>query len=394
MTRTKRTAAFILSLVCALTFIVCGLSAVANAAELGYQPITKVLITLSSEPVAGQNAYDITGATSTEGAVYYGLSWYDSTGTYLDGSFTTDYATVQIRIDAAEGYYFAEGLSAYLNNSGVDYYIYDNGRYIIATRTYAPSTWAPTIIKHPGSELVDEGSWCSFVATASDADKCVWKLKDANGKVYTMSELMSAFPGMTYSDDTLGKLILRGIPRELDGSMVYCTFSGAGGSAETNGAKLRVDYEKPSPSPSPTPTPTPTPSSAVTAEESTDTQPAETSHEHSYAREWSYDDAKHWHACDCGDLGSEAEHVMTWETTREATKKQPGEERGECNVCDYETTREIEYVKPASSGKWILYVCIGAIVLVIALMTAAAARQKREARRRAAARRRRYYDDE
>ena len=376
----------------------------AEAAELGYNAITKVLATTSSTPVASQQAYEITGATSTEGAVYYGLSWYDDAGQYISGAFSIDHATVELRLDAAPGYYFAEGLQAYLNNSSVDYTIYNSGAYIILRRTYAPEVWAPTIIKHPGSERVDEGSWCSFVATASGAEKCEWRLKDANGKTYSMTELMSAFSGMTYSDETLGKLILRGIPRELDGSKVYCVFSGAGGAAETKSAALNVDYEKPSPTPTATPEPSPTAEnddkaatdgdSAPKAEnESGSTAAADKDHEHSYSREWKCDDEKHWHECACGDKNAEAGHVMTWETVREATKKQPGEERGECGVCDYETTREVEYVKPAEDGKWILYVGIGAIALVLILMIASSVKQKRAARRRAAARRRRYYED-
>lgn len=398
---TKRIISLALAVLCVGTLCVSGLSGSADAAELGYEAITKVLATTSGTPVASSNAYEITGATSTPGAVYYGLSWYDSAGNFIDGAFTTDYATVDLRLDAAAGYYFAEGLQAYLNNSAVDYTIYDNGAYIILRRTYAPEVWAPTIIKHPGSERVDEGSWCSFVATASGAEKCEWRLTAADGKTYSMQELMNTFSGMTYSDDTLGKLILRGIPRELDGSKVYCIFTGAGGSSDTKSAALNVDYEKPSPSPTPAPTPTPTASAAPGGEDKADGGDADAAvpgvdpnHEHSYGRAWIYDDERHWHECECGDKSADAGHVMTWEIVREATKKQPGEEQGECGVCDYEATREIEYVKPAEDGKWILYVGIGAIVLVLVLMIASTAKQKRAARRRAAARRRRYYEDD
>ncbi len=403
MLRTKRFISLMLSVLCICTLCVTGLPGSADAAELGYEAITKVLATTSKTPVASQNAYEITGATSTAGAVFYGLSWYDSSGNFIDGSFNTDYATVELRLDAAPGYYFAEGLQAYLNNSAVEYTLYDNGAYMILRRTYTPEVWVPTIIKHPGSERVDEGGWCSFVATASGVEKCEWRLTAADGKTYTMPELMSAYPGMTYSDETLGKLILRGIPRELDGSKVYCTFAGTGGSADTKTAALNVDYEKPSPSPSPTPSPTPTATASATPDgkdkidggktdaSSTSTDP---NHEHSYGRAWIYDDERHWHECECGDKSNDAGHVMTWELVREATKKQPGEERGECGVCDYETTREVEYVKPAEDGKWILYVGIGAIVLVLVLMIASTAKQKRDARRRAAARRRRYYEND
>ena len=398
MSRTKRAVPLVIAAACVIALFSLCAPAAAYAAEYGYQPIEKVLATTSTVPVASQNAYDISGATSTSGAYFYGISWYDSAGQYIDGAFTTDYATVNIRLDAAPGYYFADGLAAYLNNSPVDYVIYDGGSYIILTRTYTPELWAPTVIKHPGGETVDEGGWCSFVATASGADKCEWRIQDANGQLYTMTQLVAAYPAMTYSDDTFGKLIIRSIPRQLDGAKVYCTFSGAGGSVDTNAASLKVNYEKPSPTPSPTPTPTPTaapsPSASPNAGGTGSAAGTDADHEHSYSREWKHDDEHHWHECECGDRADEAAHVMSWTETREATKKQPGEEAGECGVCDSTTTREVEYVKPAESGRWILYVGIGAVALVVILMVLSAVKQKRAARLRRAARRRRYYDDE
>ena len=397
MSRTKRAVPMILAAVCIFALFSLCLPAAASADELGQQPITKVLATTSTVPVASQNAYDITGATSTSGAYFYGISWYDSAGQYISGAFTTDYATVNIRLDAAPGYYFADGLAAYLNNSPVDYMIYDGGSYIMLSRTYAPEVWAPTVIKHPGGETVDEGGWCSFVATASGADKCEWHIRDANGQVYTMAQLIAAYPGMTYSDETLGKLIVRNIPRQLDGAKVYCTFSGAGGSVDTGTASLKVNYEKPSPTPPPTsaPTATPAPSASPGASggKTDGTSGTDAEHEHSFSREWKHDDEHHWHECECGERADEAGHAMSWTETRAATKKQPGEEAGECGVCDYTTTREVEYVKPAENGRWILYVGIGAVALVVILMVLSAVKQKRAARRRRAASRRRYYDE-
>ena len=395
MSRTRRTVPLILAAACMIALLSCCFPAQAYGAEYGYQPITKVLATTSSVPVASQNASDITGATSTAGAYFYGISWYDSAGQYIGGAFTTDHATVSLRLDAAPGYYFAEGLAAYLNNSPVDYVIYDGGSYIILTRTYAPEVWVPTVIKHPGGETVDEGGWCSFVATASGADKCEWRILDANGQLFTPAQLVSAYPNMTYGDDTFGKLIIRNIPRQLDGAKVYCVFSGPGGATDTNAASLRVKYEKPSPSPSPTPSASPSPSASpnVSGGKTGGASGTDPNHEHSYSRAWSYDEQRHWHECECGARDGEAAHVMSWTETRKATKKQSGEEAGECGVCDYETTREVEYVKPAESGRWILYVGIGVFVLLVLLMGLSVVRQRRAARRRAA-RRRRYYDDE
>ncbi len=393
----KKSTRMLCALICLCALFSLAMPASALAFEYGYTPITKVLATTSATPVISSSALDITGATSTTGCYFNGISWYDSTGTYIDGQFTANAATVNIRLDAQPGYYFQDGLAAYLNNSPVSYVIYNDGAYIILERTYTPEAWAPTIIKHPGSERVDEGSWCSFVATASNADECVWHVLDANGQLYTMDELASAY-GITYTDSTFGKLILRGIPSGLDGSYVYCTFSGAGGSVDTNKAKITVEYDKPSPTPTATPEPAATDSAATkdpvsdtAAEDETTTTSSTSEHpEHSYSREWKYDDEKHWHECECGARSDEAEHVFSWTTIREATKKQNGEEEGECSVCDYKTTREIEYVKPANSGRWILFVGIGVLALVLILMIVSAARQRRE-RRRQQAKHRKYY---
>ena len=390
MAKMKRLISVFLAALCIYVCLAAALPASAQAQELGYSPITKVLATTTATPVASQNALEIGGATSTSGCYFTGISWYDSAGQFIDGAFTTDYATVNIRLDAAPGYYFAEGMEAYLNNSAVEYTIYDGGNYVILSRTYAPDVWAPTIIKHPGGETVDEGGWCSFVATASSADASSWTLVDASGKSYTMEQLAAAYPGLTYSE-SMGKIVIHNIPSALDGSKIYCTFSGSGGKKDTNAASLKVKYDKPSPSPSPTPSPTPSPSPSPAASGADASGDA---HEHSFSRAWKHDADKHWHECECGERSDEAAHVMSWTETRAATKKQPGEESGECGVCDYTATREVEYEKPASSGRWILYAGIGVAALVVVLMLLSAARQKRAARRRAQARRRRYYDEQ
>lgn len=394
--KTRRRGLYGLMIALGLIMLGAAMPGAACAAELGGTPIEKVLATTSSTPVAGQNALEISGATSTEGCYFNNISWYDAAGAFIDGAFTTDAATVYIRLDAAAGYFFQEGLSAYLNNSAVEYTIYDGGSYIVLARTYSPDVWVPTIIKHPGGETVEEGGWCSFVATASSAESSAWRLRDANGKEYSMEEMAAAFPGMTYTE-TLGKVVIRNIPAALNGSKIYCTFTGAGGAANTNTANLNVKAEAaatPSPSPTPTPSAAPSPSASPAAGTGTGTDKADAAHEHEYSRAWSYDDDAHWHECSvCGDRADEAGHTMTWTATREATKRSPGEEQGECGVCDYETTREVEYVKPAESGKWILYAGIGAVALVLALMAASTMRQRRAAKRRAAVRRRRYYDE-
>lgn len=364
-------------------------------------PITKVLAQTSGSPVASMSASSISASTSTAGCYVAGWSWTDMSGQTID-TFTTDYAMLTIVLGAQPGSYFAGGLEVYLNNTAVDASVGGGGTSLTITRVYAPDVWAPTITKHPTSENIEEGELTSFVASATGVDKSVWTLIDGSGTKYSMDELQKTYPQMTYSE-SFGKVILRNIPKALDNSKIYCTFSGAGGSVETNAAYIYVKAAAPSPtpSPSPTPTPTPTPSPSATPGTGADADKetaAPADHEHVYGREWKQDENTHWHECSvCGERSEEAAHSMTWTETKKPTKKAPGEEEGECSVCDYKTTREVEYEKPASSGKWILYVGIGAVVLMVALMIVYAVRERRERRRRAAARARRRrergYDD-
>lgn len=370
----------------------------ASAEEIG-SLITKVLATTSGTPVAMSSAANISAATSTAGCYVAGISWTDMSGQPID-TFTTDYAMVTITLGVQPGSYFADGLEVYLNNTAVDASVGGGGTYLTITRVYAPDVWAPTITKHPTSENVEEGELTSFVAAANGVDKSVWTLIDGSGTKYSMEELQKTYSQMTYSE-TFGKVILRNIPKELDNSKIYCTFSGSGGTVETNAAYLYVKSAAPSPTPSPSPTPTPSASPSPTPSASASPAPgdeAPADHEHSYGREWKFDGNSHWHECSiCGARSDEATHSMTWTETEKATKKAPGEETGECSVCDYETTRELKYEKGASSGKWILYVGIGAVVLMVVLMVVSSINARRErqrrARERARRRRERGYDD-
>ena len=69
------------------------------------------------------------------------------------------------------------------------------------------------------------------------------------------------------------------------------------------------------------------------------------SHRHSYATAWSYDDTYHWHAATCGHdvISGKAEH--TWndgEVTKAATCTAAGEKTYTCTVCGATKTETIE----------------------------------------------------
>ena len=56
-------------------------------------------------------------------------------------------------------------------------------------------------------------------------------------------------------------------------------------------------------------------------------------HTHSYAAEWKYDDTNHWHECACGDKADTAAHSFQWVIDKAATKEATGIKHEECTVC-------------------------------------------------------------
>lgn len=301
--------------------------------------INKVLATTSYTPVALMDVNFISAATSTDGCYVTSITWYDQNYTPLTDKFGTDTYHLEIRLDANEGRYFAEGLSAYLNNSAVDYAIGEGGTFLILRRDYTPAIWAPNIIKHPGAETVTEGGWASFVSTASYTDSCSWSLADPTGRSISCADISSKFPTVSVSGDGTDKIIVRGIPLEMNGWKAVCTFSGPGGSVTSNGALITVNPDPAKATPAPTPSPSPTPSEQP--EESP--EPEEPAHTHEFTDAWQSDAGHHWRQCDCGEMSDRAEHTMEWTTVREAEKNKPGEEKGVCSVCGYTSSRELRY---------------------------------------------------
>ena len=58
------------------------------------------------------------------------------------------------------------------------------------------------------------------------------------------------------------------------------------------------------------------------------------SHTHSYGTEWKYDDANHWHECQCGDKADIAAHSASeWIVDTAATETADGAKHKECTIC-------------------------------------------------------------
>lgn len=390
----KRTLAGLLSLLLCLG--ICGLIPTEASAE---REIGKVLTTLSNVPVAMDGVYSITAATSTEGCYLASYGWYDSNGSPADGVFEAGTYRVEITVNAAEGYYFADGVAVYLNNSSVDYVMNDSSS-LTLYRNYDAQLWAPSIYKHPTTENVKEGELASFVAMATYTDTYEWTATSPDGKTTCKcDDLPDLFPGVSIGGDGKEKMNIRNVPAEMDGWTVKCTFSGPGGSAVSNAASIKVkvaETPKPTATPKPSATPKPTETPAATAKPD-----AEDEHVHEFAESWSKDADKHWHECACGEKTQEAPHSMEWTVVTEATKKAEGTEQGVCSVCGYTETRSLAYEKDEDGEiSFMRYVFIGIIVLivviVIGLVISGIAESRRRKRRREARRRREQrdrYDD-
>ena len=394
MTVRKKIMAGFLSLLLCLGL--CGLIPIEASAE---GEIGKVLTTLSNVPVAMDGVYSITAATSTEGCYLTSYGWFDSSGSPADGVFEAGTYRVEITVAAAEGYYFADGVAVYLNNSRADYILHDSGS-LTLYRDYDAQLWAPTIIKHPTTEKVKEGELASFVAMASYTDTYEWTATSPDGKTSCNCEdLPDLFPGVTIGGDGKEKMNIRNVPAAMDGWTVKCTFSGPGGSAVSNSASIKVmAAETPAPTATPKPTLPPTPSAAPVATAAPDSAGT---HSHEFSSTWSMDADSHWHQCACGEKAQEALHSMEWTVVTEATKKAEGTEKGVCSVCGYTETRSLAYEEDSDGGVGFMrYVFIGIIVLivlaVVGLVISSIAESRRRRRRREARRRREQrdrYDD-
>ena len=350
--------------------------------------IGKLLTTVTPTPVALMDVNQISAATSTGGCYISAYTWYDASGQVLTGSFGTGSYTVELQLTAADGYYFSPSMATYMNNSQCTAFIDSGQKYVTLTRTYTPDVWAPTVIKSPGSETVEEGGWASFAATASYASGCTWEITTAGlDKTYAVADLPSLFPDVTVGPDGQEKMNIYNIPAYMDGWLIRCVFSGPGGDSYTNYATITVKYEKPpEPSPAPEPTAPPSPSASPDAEAPA-AGDADEEHQHSYSELWSYDDKTHWRECSCGDRSQQGTHSMEWTVLREASKKAAGEEQGQCSVCGYSTQRELEYASAGQKGvaRYVIWGLGGLVALTLAVLAVdsiIAGRRRRRRRRR------------
>ena len=332
------------------------------------EEIAKVTIQLTRTPVALLNVSESTAKVSSANASLVSLTWYDPNGNPASGTFEHVKYRMEIVVRANDGYVFASGLKAYVNNSNEGLSVAVNGTTATITREMMAAVWSPNIIKHPGDEPVMEGGLVSYVSTALYATGLSWELTSPDGsETIDAKDAPSRFPPLTINNNGTDKIILNHVPYALNGWSIRAVFTGAMNTVTRSRASVlqvtpdpnaaAAPAEEPAPAPAEAPNEAPfeapaeepaeepaeAPADAPAEEPEPEPEP-EPPHEHAFAEKWSMDEEKHWRECpDDGERTEEAAHDFEWITITPATRKTAGEERGVCSVCGYQTVRELAF---------------------------------------------------
>lgn len=103
----------------------------------------------------------------------------------------------------------------------------------------------PLITKSPTGETVDVGGSAIFIAKSEGATRAIWHFVNADRtQDIEYTEAAQTFSGLNVIDGDTGTLILKNIPESLNGWRVYCHFSNAIGSSDTDSADITVNAAK------------------------------------------------------------------------------------------------------------------------------------------------------
>lgn len=296
-----------------------------EASAFGSRNIDNVTIDFSMPPVNAADVSALSASTATGGCYISSMAWYDIYGQRITNKFTGDNATVEIVVAAAPGNYFASNVAVTID--GVGAAVANYGTELIISCTFSPVIWAPTMVKHPGSETVREGGVASFVSYSACTDKSSWQILDTNGSLFSAEAFAEKYPHLVV-ESRFDKLNIGPVPMELNGFKVRCCFTGPGGTINSNYAEIKVE-------PNPYGTPSDVPSAQTTAAPGVD-------HEHIYSFVYTYDAGYHWYACECGEQLNVEDHKYVWIQKQPATPEAPGLIQGECSKCGYILTARPE----------------------------------------------------
>ena len=368
-------------------------------APIGGEPLHKALAALSQDPVALMELSKIRITTSAEHCVIRDYTWYDANhNVYSGDTFGTDKCRVEIVVAAAEGYYFAEDVAGYINNSSECSLTRDaSGAYVTLAKDYTPAIWAPTVIFDPKAATVNAGEHASFWASGLYAAGYDWYLKGPKGEKVSIDELKEQFPEASATENGKDYLTINKIPAEMNGWSVVCTFVSAKGMAkvDSKAAKITVNAVMTTPDPNPSPNPdappdpeaTPDPAEEAQNPAAPETTEAPGEHEHEFSEDWSFDKDGHWHACACGERRDGTGHrfIRTDEEGRrvcedcgytEEPEAEPSDPAGEENPANAEEIQGLRFLR------WLLIFVAAGIVIGIVLMLIQSVRESRRRRRR------------
>ncbi len=99
----------------------------------------------------------------------------------------------------------------------------------------------PTITKSPTGETVEAGESALFIARSDGATRAVWHFVNPDfSQDIEYTEAAQVFDGLDVVDGDTDSLALLNISESLDGWSVYCRYSNAVGSADTDRATITV----------------------------------------------------------------------------------------------------------------------------------------------------------
>lgn len=310
-----------------------------KAEAKGTGEITNVAIKLSMAPV---NAGDISGfnvSLSSSGCYINSYGWFDTHGQPITDKFTGENATLEVVVVASPGYYFSDSVNVAIGGSAAHFDNYSSELHI--SKSYSPVIWAPNMVKHPKDETVKEGGMASFVSFASFTNKSAWGVLDTEGNFYSIEKIAEKFPDLFF-DESYSKLNISPVPAEMNGYKVRCSFTGPGGSVNSNYAEIIINNEADeSKEPGAEATPVPTPV-----------------HKHSFDTKLSHDAGYHWYGCECGETKDREEHNYKWTQKVAAGVNTSGRVQGRCRVCGYTIDcdteldpRQVLYMEKAQANK-------------------------------------------
>ncbi len=98
----------------------------------------------------------------------------------------------------------------------------------------------PVVTKDPTGETLSPGGKTWFVAHADGANIITWEFLSPEGKVYSVTDTMTAHPGLLLDISQTDALALEKVPLSLNGWRVRARFDGTGGSVTTQEALVTV----------------------------------------------------------------------------------------------------------------------------------------------------------